>query len=47
MTTTEAPVKYEYDRIPYLIAYQNISGARDVYGGVSELIVLESYLLKP
>jgi len=47
MTTTEVPVKYEYDRIPYLIAYQNISAARDVYGGVSELIVLESYLLKP
>ncbi|MDT7792422.1 MAG: hypothetical protein QOD59_1858, partial [Mycobacterium sp.] len=47
MTTAEAPVTYEYDRIPYLIAYQNISGVRDVYGGVSELIVLESYLLKP
>jgi pimeloyl-ACP methyl ester carboxylesterase len=47
MTTTEKPVKYEYERIPYLIAYQNLSGVRDVYGGVSELIVLESYLLKP
>ena len=47
MTTTEAPVKYEYDRIPYLVAYQNTSAVRDVYGGVAELVVLESYLLKP
>ena len=46
-TTAEAPVKYEYDRIPYLVAYQNNSGVRDVYGGVAELVVLESYLLKP
>ena len=41
------PVKYEYERIPYLVAYQNTSGVRDVYGGVAELVVLESYLLKP
>ena len=47
MTTTETSVKYEYDRIPYLVAYQNTSGVRDVYGGVAELVVLESYLLKP
>src|SRR5258705_11586286 len=47
MTTTEAPVKYEYDRIPYLVAYQNNSGVRDVYGGVAELVVLESHLLRP
>lgn len=39
--------KYEYDRIPYLVAYQNNSAVRDVYGGVAELVVLESYLLKP
>jgi hypothetical protein len=45
--TTESPVKYEYDRIPYLVAYQNTSSVRDVYGGVAELVVLESYLLKP
>ena len=42
----DADVKYEYDRIPYLVAYQNISGVRDVYGGVAELVVLESYLLQ-
>ena len=43
MTTTEAPVEYEYERIPYLVAYQNTSAVRDVYGGVAELVVLESY----
>ena len=37
----------DYDRIPYLVAYQNDSSVRDVYGGVAELVVLESYLLKP
>lgn len=47
MAATEAPVKHEYARIPYLVAYQNNSGVRDVYGGVAELVVLESYLLRP
>ena len=48
MTASEdCRFKYEYDRIPYLVAYQNNSGVRDVYGGVAELVVLESYLLKP
>ena len=47
MTTTERPVKHDYERIPYLVAYQNTSGVRDVYGGVAELVVLESYLLRP
>lgn len=45
--TVEAPVKHDYDRIPYLVAYQNNSAVRDVYGGVAELVVLESHLLKP
>ena len=36
-----------YERIPYLVAYQNNSGVRDVYGGIAELVVLECYLLKP
>src|ERR1700761_5919488 len=40
-------VKHDYDRIPYLVAFQNNSGVRDVYGGLAELVVLESYLLKP
>src|SRR3954467_9589653 len=45
--TTQTPVRFEYERIPYLVAYQNTSAVRDVYGGVAELVVLESYLLKP
>ncbi|MBJ7401392.1 alpha/beta fold hydrolase [Mycolicibacterium sp.] len=36
-----------YERIPYLVAYQNASGVRDVYGGIAELVVLECYQLKP
>ncbi len=37
----------KYERIPYLVAFQNDSGVRDVYGGLAEIVVLESYLLKP
>ncbi|MBV8965812.1 MAG: alpha/beta fold hydrolase, partial [Mycobacteriaceae bacterium] len=44
MTTA---VRHAYDRIPHLVAYQNDSGVRDVYGGVAELIVLECHLLRP
>ncbi|MCW1957163.1 MAG: alpha/beta hydrolase, partial [Mycobacterium sp.] len=36
-----------YDRIPYLVAFQNNSGVRDVYGGLAEIVVLECYQLKP
>ena len=45
--TTSTPVKHDYERIPYLVAFQNNSGVRDVYGGLAEIVVLESYLLKP
>ena len=37
----------KYERIPYLVAFQNDSGVRDVYGGLAEMVVLECYLLKP
>ena len=47
MTTKHCPVKHDYERIPYLVAFQNNSGVRDVYGGLAEIVVLESYLLKP
>ena len=47
MSDRLVPVKHEYQRIPYLVAYQNNSGVRDVYGGVAELVVLESFLLRP
>src|SRR3979490_1052550 len=40
-------VKHDYDRIPYLVAFQNNSGVRDVYGGLPEIVVPESYRLKP
>lgn len=40
-------VKHDYERIPYLVAFQNNSSVRDVYGGLAEITVLESYLLKP
>ena len=46
-TTATTAVKHDYDRIPYLVAFQNNSGVRDVYGGLAEIVVLESYLLKP
>ena len=28
----------KYDRIPYLVAFQNDSGIRDVYGGLAEIV---------
>ena len=37
----------KYERIPYLVAFQNTSGVRDVYGGLAEIVVLECYHLKP
>jgi pimeloyl-ACP methyl ester carboxylesterase len=37
----------QYQRIPYLVAFPNNSGVRDVYGGLAEIVVLESYLLAP
>ncbi|MFN8070332.1 MAG: alpha/beta fold hydrolase [Mycobacterium sp.] len=37
----------KYERIPYLVAFQNNSGVRDVYGGLAEIVVLECYNLKP
>ena len=37
----------KYERIPYLVAFQNKSGVRDVYGGLAEIVVLECYQLTP
>jgi pimeloyl-ACP methyl ester carboxylesterase len=37
----------KYERIPYLVAFQNNSGVRDVYGGLAEIVALECYLLRP
>lgn len=39
--------KFDYDRIPYLVVFDDTSAYRDTYGGVTESVVLESYLLQP
>lgn len=38
---------HEYERIPYLVLFDDESLYRDTYGGVTENVVLESYLLRP
>ncbi|WP_067859254.1 alpha/beta fold hydrolase [Nocardia shimofusensis] len=35
------------ERIPYVVAYANTTGGRDAYGGLTELVTLESQLVKP
>ncbi len=37
----------KYQRTPYLVAFPNKSGVRDVYGGIAEIVVLECYQLVP
>lgn len=39
--------RHEYERVPYLIIFDDDSAFRDTYGGVTESVVLESYLLRP
>jgi alpha-beta hydrolase superfamily lysophospholipase len=36
-----------YERIPYLVMFEDKSEFRDTYGGVGEQVALESYLLRP
>jgi alpha-beta hydrolase superfamily lysophospholipase len=36
-----------YQRIPYLVMFEDKSAFRDTYGGVGEQVALESYLLRP
>ena len=36
-----------YERIPYLVMFEDKSAFRDTYGGVGEQVALESYLLRP
>lgn len=40
-------MRYEYDRIPYLIAFAEQSQFKDTYGGSADFVALESYWLKP
>ncbi|MBP6996286.1 MAG: alpha/beta fold hydrolase [Phycicoccus sp.] len=39
--------RLDYERIPYLVIFDDNSAYRDTYGGVTESVVLESYLLRP
>ncbi|MEP9392875.1 alpha/beta fold hydrolase [Gordonia sp. VNK1] len=39
--------RFDYERIPYLVVFDDTSAYRDTYGGVTESVVLESYLLRP
>lgn len=39
--------RLDYERIPYLVVFDDNSAYRDTYGGVTESVVLESYLLRP
>ncbi|MBN0973272.1 MULTISPECIES: alpha/beta fold hydrolase [unclassified Gordonia (in: high G+C Gram-positive bacteria)] len=39
--------RHDYDRIPYLVVFEDLSAYQDTYGGVAESVVLESYLLRP
>ncbi|AFR51231.1 alpha/beta hydrolase [Gordonia sp. KTR9] len=47
MTATTDPARHDYDRIPYLVVFDDLSAYQDTYGGVTESVVLESYLLRP
>lgn len=42
-----ATKQFSYDRIPYLIVFDDDSDYRDTYGGVTESVVLESFLMRP
>ncbi|QHD87812.1 alpha/beta fold hydrolase [Gordonia sp. JH63] len=39
--------RHDYNRIPYLVVFDDLSAYQDTYGGVTESVVLESYLLRP
>ncbi len=39
--------KYEYERIPYLVAYPEQSQFKDTYAGPVDFVALEAQLLKP
>src|SRR5699024_6318237 len=45
-TSVMATKQFSYDRIPYLIVFDDDSDYRDTYGGVTESVVLESFLMR-
>lgn len=42
-----AATKHEYDRIPYMIVFQEKAGFKDTYAGRMDFVGLEAHLLKP
>lgn len=40
-------MSHHVERTPYVIAYANTSGTRDAYGGLAEMVTLDSILVKP
>lgn len=40
-------MSHSYQRIPYLVMFEDASAYRDTYGGTGEQVALECYLLKP
>lgn len=40
-------VKYEYERIPYLVGYAEKNEFKDTYAGPMDFVALEAHLLKP
>ncbi|MEV0012094.1 alpha/beta fold hydrolase [Streptomyces sp. NPDC047973] len=47
MATSTSATRHGYDRIPYLVVFDDTSAYRDTYGGVGEHVALESHLLRP
>ena len=43
----DKPADYEYDRIPYLIRFEEKSAFKDTYAGEIDRVVLEAHHLKP
>jgi len=44
---TSDPAAYKYDRIPYLVIFDEKAGFKDTYGGEMNRVVLEAQLLSP
>ncbi|MGW0177757.1 serine aminopeptidase domain-containing protein [Nocardia sp. NPDC003345] len=40
-------MSHHVERVPYVVAYANTSGTRDAYGGLTEMVTLDSILVKP
>lgn len=43
----EAAQKYEYDRVPYMIVFQEQAKFKDTYAGRMDFVGLEAHLLRP